>query len=57
MQEIGYDWQKRFWEKPLNIWTKRTNLKIESERLAIVIRISKNGRLGKKISFHWGRIS
>ena len=46
-QESGYHWQKRFWEKPLKIWTKKMNLKIE--RLAIEIRISKNGRLGIQI--------
>ena len=45
-QEIRYEWQKCFWEKPLQTWTKKMNLKIE--RLAIEIRISKNGRLGKK---------
>ena len=22
-QEIGNEWQKRFWEKPLKIWTKK----------------------------------
>ena len=46
-QERGYDWQKRFWEKPLKVWTERMKLKIG--RLAIEITISKKGRLGKKV--------
>ena len=46
-QERGYDWQKRFWEKPLKVWTERMKLKIG--RLAIEITISKKKEdLGKK---------
>ena len=48
-QEIGNEWQKRFWEKPLKNMDKKMTLKIK--RLSIDIRISKNGRLGKNFHF------